>query len=237
MKSEKLDRRPIVAAVVASFVMLVFGATYYAIGARLEGPMTAIPPDSLKRLPLQIADWAGQDIPMDEAIVRATGTDASINRRYSRKGGQESISLFVGYGVNTPERIIHPPENCYVHTGWTLKARRSQEFLLRDGTKLPCSVFEFCRGELLLERVTVLHYYIVDGQYYRDVSLHYSKLRRLVGMAGYMARVLIVASNNIAIVDSGEKSVSAFAIDSAISIAHLFDDGEKARSPSPRGVP
>ena len=76
--------RMTVAAVAASLMMLVFGLVHHAMAARLmrSASTISIPPDMLRELPLQIAGWAGEDVPLDEAIVRRTDTDAHVNRRY-----------------------------------------------------------------------------------------------------------------------------------------------------------
>lgn len=99
MESEKPNRRPVIAAaVVASGLMLVFGLTYRVVAARLEAsPDTApISPDALAKFPLRIDDWTGEEVALDEAIVRATDTDAHLNRRYSHSGGLGAVSDLYG---------------------------------------------------------------------------------------------------------------------------------------------
>ncbi len=76
-KNDNPNRQPvIVAAVVAGFLMLVSSAAYRVLAARLAAPVntTLLSPAALERLPLQIGNWAGQNVPLDEAIVRATDT-------------------------------------------------------------------------------------------------------------------------------------------------------------------
>ena len=226
MKSEKLDRRPIVASIAASLLMLIFGLTYHTLEARLVAPPPTIPlvHDALERLPLEIADWVGEDIPMDKAIVRATGTDAHINRNYSRKNGLESISLFVGCSVSSFDRAIHRPEICYARAGWTLMDRRPMELSLDEGIKLPYSMFQFSRGDLNRQKSMVLHYYIVNGQYFEEVTALQAKLWRLGATVNYIARVLIVAPVRASNAETAEKLISSFAVDSAPSIAELFEN-------------
>ena len=239
MRGDNPSYRPVVAAIAAGVLVLAFGLTYHTLAARLAAPVSIVPmaPEALAQLPMQIGDWIGEDVPMDEAIVRATGTDAHINRRYSRKNGLESISLFVGCSVSIFDRAIHRPEICYMRAGWTLLDRDTVELTLSDGARLPCSVFQFQRGDLQIERATVLHYYIVDGQCSDDISLLQSKLWRLGGTADYLARVLIVAPNESATADSAVRLVSSFAVDSAASIAQLLDDLQKSRAPSESSKP
>ncbi len=231
-KDDNPNYRPVVAATIAaSILMLAFGLTYHALAVRLGAYMTISPivPEVVQRLPMQIGSWTGQDVPLDEAIVRATGTDAHINRRYSRRNGLESVSLYVACGVNARNLVVHRPEVCYISAGLTLMNRRSVELSLNDGTRLPCSVLDFSRGGLNTNQVTALYYFIVDGQCCGDVSLLQSRAWRGSDTVAYVAQVQIVASSKKTLTtDSTVRIVSDFAVDSALSIAQLFEDaGEK----------
>ncbi len=233
MISDNANRRlVVVAAIAASLLILIFDLTYRVLVAPLEFFVnkTPIDPAALERFPLQIGGWTGQDVPVDEAIVDATGTDAYINRRYSRSGGLESVLLYVASGVAARALVSHRPEVCHVAAGWTLVDHRSMELPLNDGIKLPCSVFQFSRGGFNTGKRTVLCFYIVEGQYCGDVSLLRSKAWRGSGTVRYAAQVQIVASSESLTADSATRLVSAFAVDSASSIARLFEALEKDRS-------
>jgi len=233
MKNDNPNRQSvIVAAVVAGFLMLVSSAAYRALAARLAAPVNAspIPPAALERLPLQIGGWTGQEVPLDEAIVRATDTEAHINRRYSRHNASEYISLYVAYGVRARDLMPHRPEVCYTGAGWTLIDRRSMELPLSDGMKLPCSVFQFSRSTLNTKKTVVLNYYIVDRQYCRDVSLLRSKAWRGSGTVRSVAQVQIVASVTANLTaDLAARIVYTFAVESAPSISRLFESTKESR--------
>ncbi|MBW1869140.1 MAG: hypothetical protein JRI73_07560, partial [Deltaproteobacteria bacterium] len=69
-KSDNLNRRPvIIATIAASSIMLSFGIGYRVLAARLAAPVDTIPlsPEALERLPLQLGDWTGREVPLDEA--------------------------------------------------------------------------------------------------------------------------------------------------------------------------
>jgi len=240
IKNDSPNHRPvIVAAVVATILMLVSTAGYRVLAARLAGSVATSPirPEALEQLPLQMGGWAGKEVPLDEAIVRATDTDAHINRYYSRKNGLETVSFYVASGVRARDLMPHRPEVCYTGAGWTLTDRRSMELPLSNGMKLPCNILQFSRGTLSTERIMVLDYYLVDGQYCRDVSLLRSKAWQGSGTVDYVAQVQIatsVASAQIA--HSARTIVSDFAVESALLIADLFEgagedrDSDKDRS-------
>jgi len=230
-KNDKSNQRSvIVAVIVAGFLMLISSAAYRVLAARLAAPVntTPISPAALERLPLQIGDWMGREVPLDEAIVRATDTDAHINRSYSRNNA--FISLYIASGVKARDLMPHRPEVCYTGAGWTLIDKRSMELPLSNGMELPCNVFQFSRGTLNTKKTIVLDYYIVDGQYCRDVSLLRSKAWRGSGTVRYVAQVQIVASatSNLT-ADSAERIVSDFAVESASSISRLFEDAEEGQ--------
>jgi EpsI family protein len=242
MPNDAPDRQPVVmAAIAASFLMLVFGLAYRVVAARLEAPIdgTPISPAALARFPLQIGDWTGEDVPLDEEVVSATDTDAHLNRRYSRHGGLEALSFYLASGVKARDLMPHRPEVCYTGAGWTLTDRRSTELLLSDSAKLPCNIMQFSRGALNTQKVIVLDYYLVDGQYCADVSLLRSKAWRGSGTVRYVAQVEILAPlTAIVNAEAAAKTVSDFAVESAAVTASLFDDpgtnqseGESRESP------
>lgn len=229
------NRRPvIVAAVVAAFLMLVFGVAYRAVAARLAAPVKTAPiaQEVLNRLPLQIGEWRGRDVPLDKAIIRETDSDALVNRQYTHANGLKSVSYYVAAGVRARDLMPHRPEVCYTGSGWTRVEHHTAELSLGDSTRLPCKVFLFSHGVLSTQRVVVLYYYIVDGQYYADVSALRSKAWLGSAAVGYVVQVEVVAPvtqtmNN----DSAEKLVSEFAIESAVPTVQLFrDQQEKAET-------
>ena len=232
-KKPKSNHKPIiVAAAVAGLFMLFCGLGYRVLAARLAVPVDTIPiqPEVLQQFPLQIGAWTGQEVLLDEAIVEATDTDAHINRRYSRRGGLEMVSFYIAAGVRARDLMPHRPEVCYTGAGWTLTDRRSMDLPLSNGIKLPCNVLQFSRGTLNSSKVIVLDYYLVDGQYCRDVSLLRSKAWRGSGTVDYVAQVQIatsIAATQTA--HSARSIISDFAVESASSIADLFEKAAKNR--------
>ena len=122
--------------------MLATGVGYRVLATRLSGPVDTVllSAEELERLPLQLGDWAGEESPLDEAVVEATDTDAHVSRRYTRRNPPASVWLYIAYGVNARDLMPHRPEVCYTGAGWMLIDRRSDELALADGMKLPCNV-------------------------------------------------------------------------------------------------
>jgi hypothetical protein len=179
---------------------------------------------------MQITDWVGRDVPLDDDVVRRTATDAHINRRYTRRNGSSSVSLYVACGVNTGELLAHRPEICYPPSGWMPMDRSDVELPLYDGIQLPCTILQFSRAGLDMERVTVLHYFIVKGQPCREVPLLLeSRIRRAFSVLDCVAQVQIVASARETLTNQeATRLVRAFAVDSAWEITRLFGQVEKS---------
>jgi EpsI family protein len=224
---DKPNHRPvIVAAVVAGILMLSFGLMHRVLAAKLAAPSdkTPIDPNVLAAFPVQIGSWAGRDVPLDEAIVRATDTDARINRLYTRQNGLQSVSFYVACGVQARDLMPHRPEVCYTGNGWALVTRSSMELPMSDGKRLPCNVIQFSRGSLNAQKVVDLDYYLVDGEYCADVSLLRSKAWRGSGAVGYVAQVQIVSPITETMTgDAATRLVSSFAVESAPFVVKMFE--------------
>ncbi len=215
----------IAAAMAAAVIVFISDLAYRTMVVRASSSLTRAPidPAVLERFPFQIGNWTGRDIPMDEAVARATGTDARINRQYQRDSGLESIGLYVATGGAARALVAHRPEVCYLASGWTLDDRHSVVLRLVDGKTLPCTIFQFSRGGLNNSEKTVLHYYIVDGEYCGDVSQLRRKVWRGSDSIGYAVQVQIATDDvGIQASDWGTDLVSAFAVESAEPIAQLF---------------
>jgi hypothetical protein len=219
------DRQLIASLITAGFLLFAFDFIYNATAEWLNAPVTASPisQELVDGLPIQIGSWIGQDVPIDENIIRFTGTDAYISRRYSRNQGLENILLYIPCGTNARALAAHRPEVCYPSAGKMLMNRTSAEFTLKDGTVLPYTIFIFSSGGLNIDKVFVLNYFIIDDKYCGDYSLLESKAWRGSDTVVYIAQVQITASiTGSMTTDSMTKIISDFAIDSAIPIANLF---------------
>ncbi len=179
-------------AVVVAAGMLLCGGWWYRLQAAHYVSYNAslpIPPGTLARLPLQIDDWLGKDVSMAQSIIEATDTDDCINRTYSRRGGIDSVSLFVGYGVRLRDLAPHRPEVCYPGAGWTLVDKETAHVPTSDGRDLPCQIYRFRQGGLAHKQIIVLNYYMIDGEYWPDVGLLRKLAARSETKGHYVAQV------------------------------------------------
>jgi EpsI family protein len=233
------DQRPILlAAATAVALLFVSGGAYRLLAGYLNRPTDGVPMPRgtlAKAFPMQIGGWQGKEKPVEEAVVEQAACDDYISRTYVR--GTEAVQLWIAYGVRARDLMPHRPEVCYPGNGYTLEDTRPVELPVGGGPPLECRTYQFSRGGFGAGLLTVLNYYIVDGQYSPDVSLLRSKA--LGGSAGirYMAQVQIVASGGGGGASgAASRSVQAFAADAARAIRGLMPDAAKAQPPVAAGL-
>jgi len=226
------------ASVTAAVILLALsGVAYRAAAQRFgrSGEGVVLPSGTLARIPLTIDDWHGKDVPLDEAVVKATDTDQLINRFYNQSTSAKSVAFYVCFGIQLRDLAPHRPEVCYPSAGWTLQKTKVVEVPLPDGSTIPCQVHSFRRGGLQSNRVTVLNYYIVDGEYCPDVSLLRSKQWQSESRgATYAAQVQITVSGDSP-VGTPEQTVREFASVSGSPLRDLLLEAVEQAAASGEG--
>lgn len=214
------------AAVVASLLVLAFSLAHRAVVARLTTLETAAPiaRDLLQQLPMQIGDWVGENVSLDEDMVRRTDSDSYVNRCYSRRGGRETVTLYIVCGVNTTELLSHHPENCYSGAGWRLAGSHVTELPVTEKTVLPCSIFEYVLSGVGDKSIMTLLYVILDGQHYSGIPAVRWKVWRRQSAVRYAAEIQIITPTRAFKDDIAARTISEFAVDSWPFITRLFDN-------------
>lgn len=220
------------AVILALLVLAASGAGHrWLVGQYARATESVpIPSGTLARLPMSIGAWRGTDEPMEEEVIKATDTDDYVRRSYAR-GGRELVGLWVAYGVRFRDLMPHRPEVCYPGAGWTPEWTRQVKLMAPDGREVPCTMHRFVRGALGNERMTVLNYYLVDGDYSSDVSAVRKRVWRFKSGLRYVTQVQISSSDS-PLRGPAEQSVSDFASDSAVAIRELLDQAVAAANPS-----
>ena len=216
---------PLAGVVVGVTLVIASGVGYRALSTKYAsiGRATPIPKGTLAHLPLEMGDWSGREVPLDEAIIKATDTDDHLSRAYVRRGGAAAVSVFIGYGVNIRDLMPHRPEVCYGGAGWTTVETHSEEIPLPDGTTLPCQLHRFKRGVLESRQVVVGNYYIVSGEYCGDVSLLRSKAGEFRSEGAYAAQVQVSAAAGLSS-DAAVAAVRAFIAEIGPRVQRLLED-------------
>ena len=222
----------IFAIIAAILVILVFGLTYRILAVIRPGFISNSPLDSnaLDKFPVQIGEWKGQDVPVEEGVLREIHADASVNRLYSQGKESNLVTLFIAASSASIDTLVgHSPEICNVMSGCILANDHLMELLLDDGTILPCQILHFdYDGFLNLGKKTILCYYVADSEFCGNRSVLKLKVRSRSSTVHYMAQVQIAASTTgTQDIDKTEKIVCDFAVKSAPLIADLFSNIRK----------
>jgi EpsI family protein len=218
-------------------LLVIGGAGYRLAEARYERQSDSIPipAGTLAQLSLDLEEWEGREVPLDDRIVQATASDDHISRTYRHRDTGDSVTLFVAYGVKLRDLAPHRPEVCYRGAGWLLGGGRTRELVLSEGSTIPLRILEFHRGGLEAERITVLDYYIVNDEYSPDVSQLRWRAAGIGSKASYAAQVQITALN-YARAERAERLVEALAVETGPEIRRILIEAvRQAAANAPRG--
>ncbi len=223
---------------VAVVLLLVFGAGYRLLATHLARSTESAPlaEGTLGRLPMVLGDWQGKDLSLDAAIIEASDADEVLYRTYARGGGIDIAELYIAYGVRGRDLMPHRPEVCYPGNGWVLRDREDVTLPLETDGELECQIYRFAQSGLDARVMTVLNYYVVDGEYCPDVSLLRSKVWRGSGGVNYMAQVQITSAEGpVGGRERARSCVSDLARASAKAIRSLFPGEDSTVSTDPKG--
>jgi EpsI family protein len=200
------------AALSAVFILVACGIGYRVLADRYTSVTASVRLErgAMGALPIELGDWRGQDVPLDERIILATDTDDHLYRVYQRTGGNESLALFVAFGIRGRDLMPHRPEVCYPAAGMAMRGATDCRVETADQTPLDARILEFTGGTFGSSRITLLNYYIVDGENCPDVSLLRSRAWRFKGPIDYVVQVQIICARDMPS-EAAQRSLREFA--------------------------
>jgi EpsI family protein len=134
------------------------------------------PSEPLAQFPSSIADWTGNDLPIDQETLDVLGAGDFLSRIYLQGAQKAPVSLFIGYfPTQRTGQTIHSPKNCLPGAGWSFES--SQYAVLIDAQGKPHQVGE---------------YVITNGGSRQFVIYWYQAHGRSVA-SEYMAKIYMVA--------------------------------------------
>jgi EpsI family protein len=96
--------------------IVLLGATALLRGVSHGEPIVAREP--LRELPYVLGSWKGEDHPLPQQIVQATGVNDYANRLYVDSTAP-AVQLYIGYyDSQRTGNTIHSPKNCLPGAGW-----------------------------------------------------------------------------------------------------------------------
>jgi EpsI family protein len=137
-------------------------SAYIASASKTEPTLSRQP---LALLPMEIREWQGRDLPLDEEVIRVAGVDDYLNRHYVSAGG--GVGLYVGfYQTQRQGRTIHSPLNCLPGAGWNPVSRSHLNVEVASSGSAPKRAIEINRIviESGMNRQLVLYWYQAHGR-------------------------------------------------------------------------
>ena len=124
---------------------------------------------SINKIPLQIGDWKGRDIPLDKRVYDILETKAIINRSYISNGKLVFLSL-----VYYPETKVdfHAPEGCLAGRGVQISKSPQSILIYYNGKSIKIALNQLVRRH---NGVDELYFYFYKAGSF--VGKSYIKLR------------------------------------------------------------
>ena len=234
-------RSPISTCVVAgaaAVFLVAAGMGYRTLARDLDRTSRTISlaPELLAAFPREIDGWRGLDREIEAAVARAADVESYISRTYRHENDGRAVGLWVAFGIRARDLMPHRPEVCYPGAGWTLRGTKDIELTPADVGRVRARILEFSRGDLQSDRITVLNYFVVDGETCEDVELLRSKAWRGQATIHYAAQVQIICARDpLRPSLSTDDTVREFAGVSFAPLTDLFDQVNVSAAQTPDG--
>lgn len=231
MKTQSYRNSYHLASALAFALLIASGVGYRVLWGRyLAKPsQPVLPIGTLGRLPMDLGPWLGRERPLDKYIVRLSATDDHLSRDYALPDGHGAVAVFIGYGARPRDLMPHRPEICYPASGWAMERVRQIEIASADGSTIPAELHHFRRTGLHTQRVATLSYWMVDGEYYPDISGFRWQVLRPGAASDYVIQVHISSSIETSS-DKADELVRSFAVEAAPAIRRLLDQSLQRHS-------
>jgi EpsI family protein len=118
----------------------------------------------VSKFPMQIGEWKGKDLPVDDRTYEILETKNLILREYAK--GDDKVYLYIIYSQDN-RKVSHPPEVCFEGSGITVVKKDRIQIDLTAGKKISVN-------KLIVEKEglsNVILYWYKAGDYYIDSYL------------------------------------------------------------------
>ncbi|MGE5280663.1 MAG: exosortase C-terminal domain/associated protein EpsI [Deltaproteobacteria bacterium] len=113
------------------------------------------------RMPMQIGEWSGRDLPVEELSYQILETRNLILREYARGG--EKVYLYIIYSTDN-RKVSHPPEVCFEGGGISIIDKEKISLELADGRLVPANRLKVEKEGL----ENIVYYLYKAGGHYTD---------------------------------------------------------------------
>ena len=131
----------------------------WGASGHLERALTGLP-----RIPLQMGDWTGEEVPHDAEELSRAGIKGGVFRRYTNSRTRETVSVLVVCGRGGP-LSVHTPDICYGGAGYRqLEVEKRKELQIADGTRHSFKVARFIKpGDVIPTQLEIYWTWSRDG--------------------------------------------------------------------------
>ncbi len=89
--------------------------------------------EQAETIPLEIGNWVGRSMEVDEKTKRVLGTEDMIMRIYHRRKDVVNLAVIFSMGKR---KVTHPPEQCYAAGGTEIEDIAYDSFVTEAGRKI-----------------------------------------------------------------------------------------------------
>ena len=196
----------------ALILVVASGLTYRVLAFRLKqiAQTPIVLPMPLSNFPTKVGTWTGQDVPIPQNIQRVASNDDFINRLYINNLNNEWVNVYVAYTARPRTMLGHSPEICYVGGGWVHDSTQPAQVVSKANGTIPCLIHSFHRPSPEYEQITVLNFYIVNGQLTTDESVFSGLGWRTPNISGNQARYVTQVQISSVLENSIRRAASDF---------------------------
>jgi EpsI family protein len=177
---------------IAAVIVAVTYLGMYVVAWGIQVPEAVLPSWNIKDLPMQLGEWKGEDVKLDERLFRATGANSIVERQYKNESGTV-ISIHLAVFKDANEGVWHNPISCYESAGWVpVEITRTPIFETQENSdKIALSTWEKSGGER-----TIVGYWYQLGEHrlYGRWDLGFSVRWQMRGRKTWPALIKVLLS-------------------------------------------
>jgi EpsI family protein len=160
---------------VIAIVVATYGVSRL-VQAKTDTPEVEMPDWTFRQMPLQLANWHGEDTKLDPKIASATGAEVIVNRAYRDEQNHFAV-VHTAMFKNPADGVFHSPLNCYRSNGWQNLQEIRENVQVSEDMAITVSLIT-CEKEA--ERIMVVYWYQLGDQVLYS-RLDLGKLRWTMG--------------------------------------------------------
>jgi hypothetical protein len=175
-------------------LLIAAGVTYRVIESGLPNIRAnpIILPKPLSKIPMNIGLWSGEDVNLattTQEYIKSNFGDDYVSRRYTNTADGSRADLYVVYCSSYPGGLLgHRPNVCFPAHGYLQDGTTRAQIETRSGQAIECLSQQFHTPGSEYQRVSVLSFYVLDGQPTADERDFSGILDRRPNISGNPAR-------------------------------------------------